>query len=120
MLKPGEEFQKRAGHRFNLITRSLPKEPKGAIQLEPLLQKLMRIGYSEGMSQLQVDLGALQKRGEVAAAAASDGKDAYYLLPKGVYESRKRIALIRLHNVEVSEADLELLEQISRRGKPLE
>ncbi len=85
------------------------------------MQKLRRIGYSEDMNQLQIDLGALLKRGEIAVAeAVTDGKNAYYVLPKGIYETRKRTALIRLHNVDVSEADLELLEQISRRGKPIE
>lgn len=117
-MKPGEEFQKRAGHRFNLIIRSMPKLSSEAITAEALLQKIQRLGYLESLDQLKIDLSALKKRGEVSAAA-EDG-DAYYVLPKGIFETRKRTALIRIHNLEICEADLDLLEAISRRGKPLE
>ncbi len=112
------EFQKRAGHRFNLITRSLPKDAASAVQADELLQRLKRLGYPEGIEQLKVDLGALIKRGEISISDAG-GKEAYYVLPKGIFETRKRTALIRIHNVDISEEDLELLEQISRRGKPI-
>lgn len=97
----------------------MPKAPSEAITADALLQKIQRLGYLESLDQLSVDLNTLKKRGEISSAAI-EGKDAYYVLPKGIFETRKRAALIRIHNLEICESDLDLLEQISRRGKPLE
>lgn len=111
-----EEFARRTGHRFNLIVRTLPASEDEAFPMEALHEKLVRRGYGEGVDQLAVDVGALVKRGEVSFSLMS-GAAVYWATAKGLFEARKRSALIRLHNVEISEEDLAALERLARKGK---
>ncbi len=45
------------------------------------------------------------------------GAAVYWATEKGMFETRKRAALIRLHNVEITEEDLVELERLARRGR---
>lgn len=112
-----EEFVRRSGHRFNIIVKTLSTSEDEAIPMETLHQKLVQRGYREGIDQLAVDVGALVKRGEVSFSLMS-GSAVYWATAKGLFEVRKRAALIRLHNLEISEEDLAELERLARKGKP--
>jgi hypothetical protein len=116
MEKAGEEFVRRSGHRFNLIIRSLPLAESLAISIEELLERVKKIGYKESPDQLRIDISALIKRNEVAESSLK-GKSYYWSLPKGQNELRKRILLIRLHNMELTEEDIATLETIVRKSK---
>ncbi|MCQ5377646.1 MAG: hypothetical protein NO516_06305 [Candidatus Methanomethylicia archaeon] len=115
-VERGEEHARRAGHRFNLIVRALPQDPSSGMTVDELLARLKRIGYREDFDQLGTDLAVLLERGEISSSLA-DGRAVYWVLPKGLFEARKRVALIKLHNAEISEEDLQALEEIARRGK---
>lgn len=117
MSPHSEEFVRRTGHRFNIIVKTLPTSEDEAIPMETLHGKLVQRGYKEGIDQLAVDVGALVKRGEVSFSLMS-GAAVYWVMEKGLLEVRKRAALIRLHNMEISEEDLVELERLARKGKP--
>ena len=110
------EFAQRTGHRFNLIIKSLPTDSSNAISIESLLEKLKRLGYSEGLEQLLVDVGALSTRGEVATSTAG-GNAVYWTTDKGRFETRKRTALIKLHNMDLTEEDVRALEDIAQKRR---
>jgi hypothetical protein len=112
MLKVGEEFARRTGHRFNIIIKSLPSEPSSGISFEDLLPKLQKLGYRESQDQLKIGLSALQNRQEIGSSLIN-GKTAYVALPKGLFESRKRSTLIKLHNIDITEEELKVLEKIA-------
>jgi len=116
MQNPSEEFRRRTGHRFNQIIRALPKSESEAVPMGILLEKLSKIGYKESLDQLAVDVSALVKRGEVAFSLVS-GKAVYWVLGKGMFETRKRTALIKLHNMEITEEDLKALEGLAQIGR---
>ncbi|MGA2573922.1 MAG: hypothetical protein ABSF36_06995 [Candidatus Methanomethylicaceae archaeon] len=116
MEKTGEEFVRRSGHRFNLIIKSLPSAESLAISIEELLERLRKIGYRESPDQLRIDISALIKRKEVAESSLK-GKSYYWSLPRGQNELRKRILLIKLHNMELTEEDIAALEKIAKKSK---
>jgi hypothetical protein len=116
MQNPSEEFVRRSGHRFNLIIRALPKSETEAISMDILFEKLSKFGYKESLDQLAVDISALVRRGEVAFSLVS-GKAMYWALEKGLFETRKRTALIKLHNMELTEEDLKALEGLAQKGR---
>ena len=116
MEKIGEEFIRRSGHRFNLIIKSLPSAESSAISIEELLERVKKIGYKESSDQLLIDLSALIKRNEVAESIIK-GNSQYRSLPRGLIELRKRILLIRLHTMELTEEDIATLETIVRKSK---
>lgn len=116
MQNPSEEFSRRTGHRFNLIIRALPKSEPQAVPMDNLLENLSKFGYKESLDQLAVDVSALVKRGEVAFSLVS-GKAVYWVLEKGLFETRKRTALIKLHNIELTEEDLKALEGLAQKGR---
>lgn len=116
MQNPSEEFGRRTGHCFNLIIRTLPKSEPEAVPMDILLEKLSKFGYKESLDQLAVDVSALIKRGEVAFSLVS-GKAVYWVLEKGLFETRKRTALIKLHNMELIEEDLKTLEGLTQKGR---
>ncbi|MBM5805272.1 MAG: hypothetical protein FJZ49_04315 [Candidatus Verstraetearchaeota archaeon] len=116
MAKPSEEFIRRSGHRFNLIVKSLPRDESSAIPMDILLEKLKRLGYKEDLDQLAVDVGALVKRGELSFSIVG-GRAVYWALEKGIFETRKRSALIKLHNMDLTEEDLEVLEGLAHKSK---
>jgi len=111
-----EEFVRRSGHRFNLIIKSLPSTESLAISIEELLERLKIIGYRESIDQLHIDLSALIVRKEIAESSIMN-KSYYWSLPRGQNELRKRILLIKLHNMELTEEDLTALEQIIKKSK---
>jgi len=117
MSPHSEEFVRRTGHRFNIIVTTLPTSEDEAIPMEALHERLVQRGYREGIDQLAVDIGALVKRGEVSFSLMS-GAAVYWVMEKGLLEARKRAALIKLHNMEISEEDLVELERLARKGKP--
>jgi len=117
MAKPSEEFIRRSGHRFNLIVRSLPQDEASAIPMDALLEKVAKIGYKENLDQLAIDVGALVKRGELSFSIIAN-KAVYWALGKGLFETRKRSALIRLHNLELTEDDLKVLEGLALKRRP--
>jgi hypothetical protein len=117
MAKSSEEFVRRSGHRFNLIIRSLPQDEATAIPMGTLLEKLTKIGYKENLDQLAIDVGALVKRGEVSFSTVG-GKAVYWALGRGLFETRKRSTLIRLHNMELTEEDLKILEGLALKSRP--
>jgi len=41
----------------------------------------------------------------------------YWVLGKGMFETRKRTALIKLHNMEITEEDLKALEGLAQIGR---
>ncbi|MDI9644891.1 MAG: hypothetical protein QFX35_06715 [Candidatus Verstraetearchaeota archaeon] len=108
-------FSSRAGHRFNQIIRSLPGDASLGLTIEELLLKLKPLGYRGGIEGLKVDLQELIRRGEVASSQ-EEGKTVYWCLPRGKIELRKRTVLIRLHNLELREEDIEALEEVARRA----
>lgn len=112
-----QEFARRTGHRFNIIVKSLPTREYEAIPMEALHERLSKRGYREGLDQLAVDVGALVRRGEVAFSLMG-GAAAYWVTERGLFEARKRTALIKLHNAEISEGDLLELERLARKGRP--
>jgi hypothetical protein len=116
MQNPSEEFTRRSGHRFNLIIRALPKNETEAVSMGTLFEKLSKFGYKESLDQLAVDVSALVRRREVAFSLVS-GKAEYWALDKGLFETRKRTALIKLHNMELTEEDLKVLEGLTQKGK---
>ena len=116
MAKPSEEFVRRSGHRFNLIVRSLPQDEAYAIPMDVLLEKLRKLGYKEDLDQLAIDVGALVKRGELSFSIVA-GRAVYWALGKGLLESRKRALLIKLHNMDLTEEDLKVLERLAHKGK---
>ena len=116
MEKLGEEFIRRSGHRFNLIIKSLPSAESSAISIEELLKRVKKIGYKESSDQLLIDLSALIKRNEVVESIIK-GNSQYWSLPRGLFELRKRVLLIRLHNMELTEEDIAALEKIARKTK---
>lgn len=115
MFKAGEEFARRTGHRFNIIIKSLPSDPSSGMTFEDLLPKLQKLGYRESQDQLKIDLSALQNRQEIGSSLIN-GKTAYVALPKGLFESRKRSTLIKLHNMDITEEELKVLEKIARKA----
>jgi hypothetical protein len=117
MSPHSQEFARRTGHRFNIIVKTLPTSEDEAIPMEVLHGKLLKRGYREGIDQLAVDVGALVKRGEVSFSLMS-GTAVYWVMEKGLFEARKRAALIRLHNMEISEENLAELERLVKKGKP--
>ena len=117
MAKPSEEFIRRSGHRFNLIVRSLPQDEASAIPMDALLEKLGKIGYKENLDQLAIDVGALVKRGELSFSIVA-GRAVYWALGTGLFETRKRSALIKLHNIELTEEDLKVLEGLAQKSRP--
>ncbi|MEM2125165.1 MAG: hypothetical protein QXX77_08440 [Candidatus Methanosuratincola sp.] len=110
-LSDPQSFSGRTGHRFNHIIRSLPEDPSGGMTIEELLLKLRATGYRGGIEGLRVDLQELLRRGEVGQSQ-QEGKNVYWCLPRGKLEFRKRSALIRLHNMELSEDEIRKLEEI--------
>jgi hypothetical protein len=116
MAKPHEEFTRRTGHRFNLIVKSLPLDEASAIPMDVLLDKLKKLGYKEGLDQLAVDVGALIKRGELSFSIVA-GRAVYWALVKGLLETRKRSALIKLHNMDLTEEDLRVLEGLAQKSR---
>ncbi|MDI9609599.1 MAG: hypothetical protein QFX34_04885 [Candidatus Verstraetearchaeota archaeon] len=110
-LSDPQSFSGRTGHRFNHIIRSLPEDPSGGMTIEELLLKLRATGYRGGIEGLRVDLQELLRRGEVGHSQ-QEGKNVYWCLPRGKLEFRKRSALIRLHNMELSEDEIRKLEEI--------
>lgn len=110
-LSDPQSFSGRTGHRFNHIIRSLPEDPSGGLTIEELLLKLRATGYRGGIEGLRVDLQELLRRGEVGHSQ-QEGKNVYWCLPRGKLEFRKRSALIRLHNMELSEDEIRRLEEI--------
>lgn len=117
MPNPSDEFQRRTGHRFNLIIKSLPAAESNAITMDMLFERLKKIGYLESPDQLSVDVSALIKRKEIAQSASGEGA-LYWVLEKGLFEIRKRKALIKIHNMELSEDDLKALEAIAHINRP--
>lgn len=112
----GDEHAKRAGHRFNIIVRALPTTEDEALPIGSLHSLLSRRGYGGGIDELAVDIGALVKRGEVTFSLMS-GTAVYWATEKGRFESRKRVALMKLHNADISEEDLVELERLAKRAK---
>jgi hypothetical protein len=117
MAKPSEEFIRRSGHRFNLIVRSLPQDEASAIPMDVLLERLKKVGYKENLDQLAIDVGALVKRGELSLSIVA-GRAVYWTLEKGLLETRKRSALIKLHNMELTEGDIKVLEELAQKSRP--
>lgn len=113
-LSDPQSFSGRTGHRFNHIIKSLPDDPSRGITIEELLLKLRATGYRGGIEGLKVDLQELIRRGEVGQSEL-EGKNVYWCLPRGGLEFRKRSALIRLHNMELSEDEISRLEEIVER-----
>ncbi|MBC7121047.1 MAG: hypothetical protein H5T33_05680 [Candidatus Methanosuratus sp.] len=114
MVPPPSEppsFSDRTGHRFNHIVKTLPDDPSNGLTIEELLLKLRKTGYRGGIEGLRVDLQELLRRGEVTSFD-QDGKLVYWRLPRGRLEYRKRSALIKLHNMELTEEDVRKLEEI--------
>jgi hypothetical protein len=116
MPNPSDEFQRRTGHRFNLIIKSLPSSESEAITLDALQARLKKIGYLETSEQLAVDVAALIRRKEVSQATSGQNP-VFWVLAKGLFEIRKRKALIMLHNSDISEDDLKELEAIAHRKR---
>ncbi len=116
MPEHSKEFAGRTGHRFNMIIKTLPTTEEEALPMEALHRELRDRGYAGGIDQLAVDVGALVRRGEVSFSLMS-GAAVYWATEKGLFETRKRAALIRLHNVEITEEDLVKLERLARRGR---
>lgn len=108
-------FSGRAGHRFNQIIKNLPEDPSSGITIEELLLRLRSSGYQGGIAGLRVDLQELMRRGEVGSSQ-KEGRTVYICLQRGRLELRKRSALIKLHNLELSEQDIEVLEEVARRA----
>jgi len=117
MSQHGNEFVRRSGHRFNVIIRSLPMSENKAVPMGALHEKLLLGGYRKNIDQLTTDVGALVKRGEVASGLMGSTA-VYWATDKAALETRKRLALIRLHNVEISEADLVELERLLKKDRP--
>jgi hypothetical protein len=116
MEKLREESTRRSGHRFNLIIKSLPSAESSAISIKELMERVKKLGYKESSDQLLIDLSALIKRNEVAESVIK-GNSQYWSLPRGLFELRKRLLLIRLHNMELTEEDIIALEKIARKTK---
>ena len=112
-----DEFSRRTGHRFNLIIKSLPAKQSDAVSIEDLHAKLKKLGYVETEDQLVTDVSALMGRNEVSTCG-SGSKKLYYTTERGHFETRKRTALIMLHNMEISEEDLKIIENIAHKKKP--
>lgn len=112
----GEEHARRAGHRFNIIVKALPGNEDEALPMESIQALLAKRGYGGDLDGLAVDIGALVKRGEVAFSLMS-GAAVYWVTERGRFEARKRIALMKLHNADISEEELAELERLARRGK---
>ncbi|MEJ5293023.1 MAG: hypothetical protein WHS82_05435 [Candidatus Methanosuratincola sp.] len=104
-------FSGRTGHRFNHIIKSLPDDPSDGLTIEELLLKLRATGYRGGIEGLKVDLQELIRRGEVGQSE-QEGKNVFWCLQRGRLEFRKRSALIRLHNMELTEDEIRRLEEI--------
>ena len=119
MFNKGEEFARRTGHRFNVIIKSLPTDQPSAMLAGALFEKLQKFGYKERLDQLNTDLYALIERKEIGSSSV-EGKTTYWVLPHGLFETRKRSALIKLHNMDISEEELKSLERIARIGSPKE
>jgi len=116
----GDEHARRAGHRFNIIVKALPKSEDEALPMESIQALLAKRGYGGGIDELAMDIGALVKRGEVSFSLMS-GSAVYWATAKGIFEARKRAALMKLHNADISEEDLIGLERLAKRGKtPME
>jgi len=111
-----DEHATRAGHRFSLIVRALPRSEDEALPMESIHSLLARRGYGGGIDELAMDIGALVKRGEVTFSLMS-GTAVYWATEKGLFETRKRAALMKLHNADISEEDLVELERLAKRGK---
>lgn len=116
MEKSGEEFIRRSGHRFNLIIRALPTTENSAISFDELFEKVKKLGYKENPDQFLIDLSALIKRKEIGEVSR-EGKVHYWAFPRGMKELRKRQLLIRLHNMDLSDEDLDALEKIAKKSK---
>jgi hypothetical protein len=110
------EFAQRTGHRFNLIIKSLPTSESGAIGFAALYEKLKKLGYVESQDQLSTDMKALATRGEIMSAGVG-GDAKYWASEKGRFEVRKRTALIKLHNMDLTEEDVKLLEEIAQKRR---
>ena len=115
MSKQVSEFSGRTGHRFNLIIKALPRSETEAVPLDLLLKRLERLGYMGELDQLALDVSNLVQRSEVAFTLA-EGHAVYWALERGLFETRKRAALIKLHNIEMTEEDLKVLESLARKG----
>lgn len=114
------EHASRTGHRFNVIMKALPTSEDEALPMGSIHALLAKRGYGGDIDELSMDIGALVKRGEVTFSLMS-GAAVYWATDKGRFESRKRVALMKLHNADISEEDLAELERLAKRGKaPME
>jgi hypothetical protein len=112
----GDEHARRAGHRFNIIVKTIPKNEDEALPMESIHALVIKRGYGSGIDELAMDIGALVKRGEVSFSLMS-GAAVYWATEKGLFEARKRVALMKLHNADISENDLVELERLAKREK---
>jgi hypothetical protein len=112
----GEEHARRAGHRFNVIVKALPTSEDDALPMESVHSLLAKRGYGGDIDELATDIGALVKRSEVNFSLMS-GAAVYWATDKGRFEARKRVALMKLHNADISEEDLLELERLAKRRR---
>lgn len=115
--KVANEARQRTGHRFNIIIKNLPEERDTALTFNELLKKVKANGYVGGKAVLEENLGALEKRKEIAVKADSDGTKKYYATARGKTEFRKRIALIKLHIAELSQEEIIVLEKMAEKSR---
>jgi hypothetical protein len=111
-----DEHARRTGHRFNIIVKALPTSEDEALPMESIHGLLAKRGYGGSIDELSMDIGALVKRGEVTFSLMS-GAAVYWTTERGLLETRKRVALMKLHNADISEEDLIELERLAKRGK---
>ncbi len=112
--------ESRAGHRFNRIIEALPHDALSAIPFEKIYGRLKALGDAPSREHLALDLNVLVARNEISYTTLPNDERVYWALPRGLFESRKRSLLMRLHNMRLTEKELEELERIvvSHREPP--
>jgi len=118
--KVASELRQRTGHRFNIIIKSLPENSDSAITYNELLRRVEAGGYLGGKNELAENLDALERRKEIGVISGSEGIKRYWATKRGKRENRKRVALIMLHTVELTEDEIIALEKMAQtKRQPL-
>jgi hypothetical protein len=112
--KVASEIRQRTGHRFNIIIKNLPENSDSAITFDELLRRVEVNAYLGGEIELTENLDALEKRREIGVIVDPNGTRRYWATGRGRMENRKRIALIKLHTAELTEAEIATLEKMAQ------
>lgn len=112
-----DEIRQRTGHRFNIVIQSLPEDSGASITFEELFRRVKTKEFVGNQDELAENLDALEKRKEIGVKIEPDQTKRYWATARGKLETRKRVALIKLHTQELTEDEVAALEKMASRPK---